>query len=539
MGELTRMKADLTKMEAEKEEKTNYFNDVERTHNELLHVIREQQKSYEQFSGECSTIIRTVEKALLQLNELMGRHANLREPLVNPDGSVFGGGNLLQGPIDKIKDGQTKDAFKDEDYDEMKIKLAIGSNVAKMDALPGPDTWATSADPTSELRYKLMTEHQLDKTPKQSNLARTLAMLQAPPLKSPLELAMLQQKAHQPNGDGFNAEKAAQEIEKERASDFLKLEAKQLGSLGLGQLATRVAAEPFEKVKDLIQRLIDTLNSQKSEETTKHTWCDEQTAKLEDQLANKEMNVDEAQVKHDAAFADYHNNENEIADVMEQRTGMAERELATQRQFKANKERLAQEIKDLAQVIQDLDTIIGDMQNTESDTLDGKLTPIIEVLKWTRNQLSNSKSDSEIHAKEIEHEHDVTMSEFSVLEQKLEIAHKAGVAKQGLLHSAMLNDKTSLEDHERLLKEAQKYHETLVKNCATPVETWEQRNQRRQEEIDALKEALEILQGHTDAITAAHDNLQDGHVHDDDDSYVDSEEGLAIGYTEGDPKPVP
>lgn len=531
-SELAKMKADIEGKNTQKNALQNDYDAMSRTLAELEHIMEEQKKSYEAFSEECTTIIRAIEKGLLQLDELMGKHANLREPVTLDDGSE---GGMFTQAHEKIQDGKTKDAFKDEDLDEMNSNLSIGEHVAMMAA---PE-FSTSANPDSEKRYELFSQHQLGHKP--SELAKTLAMLQAPIKR---KVAMLQAKKpanFNSMGANFNPKKAAQEIEKERASDYLKLEAKQLGSLGLGQLATRVAAEPFEKVRDLIQRLIDTLKTQRDEEVSKHTWCDEQTSKLENQLEAKEMNVDEAQVKHDDAYAKFHANKNGIDDVMKQKTDLAEQEWQTTKQFQAEKERLAAEVKDLAAVIQDLDTIIGDMQNTEADTLDGKLTPIIEVLKWVRNQLQNAHSDSEIQEKEIEHAHDTNMSEFRVLEQKLEIALKEKQAQAGFLESAMLNDKTSLEEHEALLAEAQKYHETLVKNCATPVETWEQRNDRRQQEIDALKEALEILQGHTDAMNEAtagavvpeapsNDDAGSGDlvVHDDEDHTHNEEDFIQI-----------
>lgn len=510
---IEQLTAELAQMKASIEAKNTQHGQLEHDHDtmnkeltQINKMIDDQTKDYQEYQAECTTIAETVDSALLKLQNLIGLHPTLRADLEMP--------TLFQQPLDKIKDAQTKDAFRAEDSDEMSSKLALGQSVATLSTKDATIDVSTDADPVSQQRFNLISEHSMEKPKPQSNLARNLAMLQAPVLdKWRAKVAMLQEEEKKkgfPSSD-FNVKKAAQDIEQERASDFLKLEAKQLGSLGLGQLATRVAAEPFEKVKDLIQRLIDTLNAQKDEEVTKHTWCDEQTVTLETQLATKEMNVDEAQVRHDEASATFTSNKEGIDTMMTSLTDLATDELNAQKSYQDTKDRLTGELNDLAAVVRDLDEIIEDMMNTESDSLGGKLVPIIEVLKWTRNQLQNAHSDTEIHAREIEHEHETTLSQFRILEQQMNISLKEKETQEHFLESAMLSDKTSLEEHEALLEEAQKYHETLIRNCATPVESWEQRNERRVAEISALKEALEILEGHQ-SIDA--DSLEEEDDHD-------------------------
>jgi hypothetical protein len=66
-----------------------------------------------------------------------------------------------------------------------------------------------------------------------------------------------------------------------QAVDLLRLESKRLKSTALATLAMRVAADPFKKVKKLIQDLIERLLTESTAEASKKGFCDEALAKAE------------------------------------------------------------------------------------------------------------------------------------------------------------------------------------------------------------------------------------------------------------------
>merc|ERR1719440_450801 len=62
---------------------------------------------------------------------------------------------------------------------------------------------------------------------------------------------------------------------------LLKSKGVKLSSATLSVLAMKMAADPFAKVKTLIQQLIERLIREKTDEATHKGWCDTELAKAE------------------------------------------------------------------------------------------------------------------------------------------------------------------------------------------------------------------------------------------------------------------
>jgi DNA repair exonuclease SbcCD ATPase subunit len=78
-------------------------------------------------------------------------------------------------------------------------------------------------------------------------------------------------------GSSTNAE--ARETKKTSALDVLRKEGQRIGSLALISLAERSAADPFKKVKGLIQKLIERLLEESKNEASKKGFCDTELGK--------------------------------------------------------------------------------------------------------------------------------------------------------------------------------------------------------------------------------------------------------------------
>merc|ERR1719266_2768024 len=64
-----------------------------------------------------------------------------------------------------------------------------------------------------------------------------------------------------------------------KASAYLRIESSRLHSVALSSIAAHIDGDPFGKVKNLIQRLIERLLKESTAEATKKGFCDEQLGK--------------------------------------------------------------------------------------------------------------------------------------------------------------------------------------------------------------------------------------------------------------------
>jgi len=76
-----------------------------------------------------------------------------------------------------------------------------------------------------------------------------------------------------------NKQGLSQEARQQRAIDILRTEGQRLGSLTLTSLAERASADPFKKIKGLIQKLIERLLEESRNEATKKGFCDTELGK--------------------------------------------------------------------------------------------------------------------------------------------------------------------------------------------------------------------------------------------------------------------
>lgn len=81
--------------------------------------------------------------------------------------------------------------------------------------------------------------------------------------------------------DSFLSRGTAAEDRKHRALTVLSAEGQRLGSMVLTALASHSAADPFQKVKGLIQKLIERLLAESRAEATKKGFCDTELGKAE------------------------------------------------------------------------------------------------------------------------------------------------------------------------------------------------------------------------------------------------------------------
>merc|ERR1719482_2318121 len=103
--------------------------------------------------------------------------------------------------------------------------------------------------------------------------------------------------------DDSNSEGLSDAQQQKRQMVIQKLEAlgHKFGSYALMEMVTAVAADPFEKVKGLIEEMITKLVNEANQEATQKAFCDEEISKSKASQAEKNMKLDKLKSRLDSA----------------------------------------------------------------------------------------------------------------------------------------------------------------------------------------------------------------------------------------------
>jgi hypothetical protein len=306
----------------------------------------------------------------------------------------------------------------------------------------------------------------------------------------------------------------------EKAVSFLKDESQRLQSHVLSAIVLQAASDPFVKVKKMIQDLITKLQEQAEAEAEHKEWCDdeiktnEQTRKdkstevetltsdidqLQSRLAvlKKELAVlskEIAEIVKAVAEAqairvkEKESNEKTIAEAVEGQTAIAQAQKIL-KDFYAK----AGESTVLAQgaAKQDPPPIFDAAYKGEQKQNDN-VQAFLDVIASDFMRLETDTKNAESSA-QAEYDEFMATSEASKKAKETEEDEKK---KEQLEKTGELSTKQDdLESSQEQLDAALAYYDKLKPSCINAATPYNERVQRRDEEVAALKEALEILNG--------------------------------------------
>lgn len=311
------------------------------------------------------------------------------------------------------------------------------------------------------------------------------------------------------------------------AAAFLKEMAEKLGSHSLSTLAIKARDDPFAKVKTLISELIERLMAEATAEASHKGWCDEalgvnehtrttQTEKVEvftaetEKLASdieilkkeiSEGNAQLAQLEGDVANAtDLRNaekaeNEATIQDAVDGQAAMAEVIKVLQDFYgeAAKATALVQKKKQPA----DAPEVFGDEPYTGMQSASGGVLGMMEVINADFARLESDTKSAEADAVA---SYDKFMEESAVSKAQLDKDVEFKSAEQKDKEVVIMDKQEALETAQKSLEQANKEYENLKEPCLDTGMSHEERKANREQEIDALKEALRILSGDDEVI---------------------------------------
>jgi len=291
----------------------------------------------------------------------------------------------------------------------------------------------------------------------------------------------------------------------------LKTLARSSHSFALMEMATAAGADPFGKIRGLIEDMIAKLITEANEEATQKAFCDEEQGKSKKSQENKQASLDKLTSRIDKAAAakaqlenDIKELESEVAEIdgsQAHATAMRTEEhntyLKSSSDFKESAEATERAIVVLKEYYEGslLQVSAVDRAPQFGSAKGDAGHSIIEVLEMAAEDFT--KTYTEIEASEMEAANGYkTLTEENKISKAQKLAE--GKAKESEVKSLTVALSNNGADRDMVNKELDavlSYLEKLRPQCETKAMSYEEKKARREAEIEGLKEALSILDG--------------------------------------------
>jgi len=317
----------------------------------------------------------------------------------------------------------------------------------------------------------------------------------------------------------------AREI-KDRVVSMIQGLAKETQVPALAQLALRIrslsmlSADPFAKVKGMIQEMIEKLVKEAQEEAEHKAFCDKEMAETEAKKADKEEEVEDLNTKIDRAAAKIAKLKETIALLEEElgkiaaeqksadETRAAEKEAwgAAKTDFEQGLEgvQMALEVlrdyyaeKDDAALMQGAQSDLGDAMSLAQKST-GAASGIIGMLEVAESDFSKMLAEGQAAEDLAQSEYEALTEDNKVLTAEKTTAVKYKNKDKKETEAFLSETKDDLGTTTEELDAVLEYYDKLKPQCIAKPEPYAERKKRREKEIAGLKEALDILEAESE-----------------------------------------
>jgi hypothetical protein len=446
------------------------------------------------------------ERAALQKEEMEGAHAFNMLELELEDQITYG-----------TKERDTKAAKANEH--KATVAEAKGELATQKTVLSEAETYLVELTTQCTLKSEAFEARQKTRAEELEAIEKAIEIISGEAVKGGAEkhLPSLVQKSF------VHLRSSSRSSQQQRAAKLLKARALRIGSDRLSLLAVKVESDPFAKVINMIKGLITKLKEEAAAESAHKAWCDEELKnnKLTRDEKRQEVEmlnakVDEINAAIDKLTADIQSNEEAMAELdktMKEATEVRLKEKAKNEETiadaKAALEAVAMALKVLkefyakaaASLLQHRGPADDAPESFSNEAYTGQqgaskgVVGMLEVIQSDFARLeSETSTDEALAAKEYE-----TLMDESATDREAKRVENVKMGRQVTAKErALASTQKDLKSAQEELEAAQAYFDKLKPDCIEEGLSFEERAKMRQEEIDSLKEAFDILDGISD-----------------------------------------
>jgi len=300
--------------------------------------------------------------------------------------------------------------------------------------------------------------------------------------------------------------------------------AKTQHSAALAQLASRIStvlrfggADPFGKVKGLIQDMLAKLEKQADEEAEEKAFCDEQMAKTEQKKSELEQDVAKQTSRIDQAAADSDKLKDEVKTLEAELAALAKEQAEMDKiradqhaSYKQSKADLTLGLSGVRKALDVLRDYYGSASMLQDDSFmqqparpetfsksSGAGGSIINILEVCESDFATNLAKEEQEEADSQSEYEKISQENAVAkttkEQAVKYKSQEAKARDATVAEYSGDRKTTNKE----LDAVNAYYAKIKDRCVAVPETYAERKARREAEIAGLKQALSILEDET------------------------------------------
>jgi len=271
-------------------------------------------------------------------------------------------------------------------------------------------------------------------------------------------------------------------------------------------------ADPFAKVKGLIEDMIAKLEKEAEEDATEKAYCDEEMGKTEakrgelmDDESKLTAKIDQATSKSASLTEDIKQLEADLAALMKSQSEMdkirqEENEdfLQAQADLKLGLEGVRKALTVLRDYYASSDSFVQQPAMPETHTkATGAGTGIIGILEVVESDFAKGLAKEEAQEEDSQAEYEQITQENQVTKTMKDQDLKYKTKEVKALKKAIADLSSDRDTISNELAAVNEYYAKLKDRCVAKPETYEERKARREAEINGLKEALSILENET------------------------------------------
>jgi len=285
----------------------------------------------------------------------------------------------------------------------------------------------------------------------------------------------------------------------------------------LAQLAVRVkalasmSADPFAKVKGLIEDMLARLTKEAAEDASHTAFCRKETAESEAKRDQHQVTVEKLSTRIEKATAAVAKLRENIAELQGDLASIAKSQQDMDAMRAREHEEFVKAEKDFSQGLEGVRLalkVLRDYYNKQGSFVQqpgvgthGAATDsasgIIGLLEVAEGDFARSLAEARTEEDDAQNEYDSTSQDNRELASSKKAAVQGKQDEIGRLEQAVSDadaDRTGVQDELDAILE---YLEKLRPQCTTQPDSYAQRKQRREDEIEGLKRALDILENET------------------------------------------